>query len=177
MGSLGYKGIERFFPKLDEPVDPQIQQMQQQIQQMQQQLQSQMEAKQLDSQTKLQIEQMRGQSVVQVEQLRMQTKSEGDQLKSQTDMQKSQIQAEIDQLNTQLGHAKSEVERGKLINARDALLWKMELDAATLKLSARNDDKKEGIEKAKIKAQPNPDNRQSTVISNNRHGSVPGQAG
>jgi len=168
MGALGFKGAERFFPKLgEEQPDPQLQQMQQQIQQLTQQLQSQTHMKEADHKRAVEVEQIRAQAAVQVEQMRVHAKMQDSQTKAQVESTKVQLKHQIDQVTKQIESAKSEIERGKLINARDALLWQMELEGANYK---------QGMQQAAA-PMANPTNDQGIVISNDQYQSVPGQRG
>lgn len=154
MGALGFKGAKRFFPQMEDgEQDPQIAEMQQYIQQLEQQLQS----KQMEIEGRTQVAQINADAKIASEQIKNEGKAMEVQVDAQTEEARIMIQREIDMIDRQLQHQKSEIERGKLINARDALLWKMRSETEQI-LS-------------------NPDNRQGTVIANDRYGMIPGQEG
>jgi len=93
--------------------------------------------------------------------------NEGKMAEAQIDAQIKQLEIrkkqQIDAMDREIQFSKSEIERGKLINQRHALLWQM-----------RKETKELLNNKA---AQPNPTNRLSQVIANDRYGMIPGQAG
>ena len=175
MGALGFRDGSRFFPQLNEDQqDPQAAQMQQQIQQLQQQLQSkQMEidgrikVAQINADGRMQAENLRAQSEMQQEAIRNEGKAMEAQIDAQIEQTKLAYQKEIDMMDRQIQFAKSEIERGKLINQRDSLIWQMRKETEDLLDNRVQNDKPE----------PNPDNRLSQVIMNDRYGNIPGMAG
>lgn len=188
LGALGYRSVERFFPQIAEgQQDPQLQQMQQEIQQLQQQLQS----RQLEVEGRIQQEQIKSQTTLQKAQLESQTRLQMEQLARDVDMRVEQLRnegkvfeaqlrkaqaLELEALRNRLGVAdkqlqaeKNEIERGKLQNQRDSLLFQMRLKADEIQSEAR--------EYERNLLTGNEEGRMSQTIMNDRYGNVPGSVG
>ena len=148
-GALGYKDGARFFVKGEDgkPADPEKMQMMQTIQQLEQQLQG----KQMETQAKMQIEQMRQQATTQ-----------RDMAKIQANMQLEQFKGQLAQVDKQLKAAelkgRNEIEIGKLINQRQALLFQMQQKQADI-------------------IRQNKQDRLSQVYANDEYGMIPDQRG
>ena len=171
MGALGFRGAERFFPstaKTGEQVTPQdqmIQQLQQQMQGMQMELESrQMEVEgrvrvaEIGQQTTLQKTDMDNQTKLGVEQM----KNEGKVYEINASLQHKQWvedqKRQIDMVGKQLEKERNAIERGKLINQRDALLAQLRM-------------KEQDI------IQQNAQDRMSQTIMNDDYGMIPGAKG
>jgi hypothetical protein len=159
MGALGYKGAERFFPNMEDgkKEDPRLAQMQQVIQELQQQL----ESKQMEVDGRVKVAEINAMADLKQESIRNEGKAMEAQVKAQIEQAKLMIQREIDMIDRQLQQERNQYERGKLLNARSALLFKMRQETQNIM----------------TKPMPNPYNRQSTVIANDRYQMIPGQAG
>lgn len=124
-GALGYKGAERFFPKLSQeaPPDPQIQQMQQQLQELQQIVQS----KQTEVQGRLQVEQVR---------------QDGHNSRTQMELQSAQVENDKDRMLAQwVAEVESQLESARL--AGDQTMGLESLKAMLAKEAAKLRTQKE----------------------------------
>ena len=192
LGALGYRAIERFFPQISEGAeDPQKQQMQQEIQALQQQLQQQTQVKQMEIQGRLQQEQIKSQTVLQKAQMEQQTKLQMEQLNNDIDLRVEQLRnegkvfeaqlrkaqaLELEALRNRLGLAdkqldaeRNEIERGKLQNQRDALLFQMRQKMAEITEGA--------VAREANLLSANRDGRMSQTLMNDKYGLVPGAKG
>jgi hypothetical protein len=145
-GALGYKDGSRFFSD-DQEQDPEKLQMEQMIQELQAQLQG----KQADAQAKVALEQMKQEGAM-----------ARDNMNNQVKLEIEQMKLGIQQIDKQLKAAelkgRNEIETGKLLNQREALIFQMRMKQADL-------------------ANQNLQGRLSQTIMNDRYGNIPGQEG
>lgn len=144
-GALGYKDGARFFA--DDQGDPEKQQMQQMIQELQMQL----ETKQAEIQGRIQVAQINAEAKLQAEQLKIQSNQ-------QVEFFKARIAETDRKLQAAALKANNEIEVGKLLNQREALIFQMRIKEAELSRS-------------------NQEGRLSQTIMNDRYGNIPGQEG
>lgn len=142
-GALGYQDGSRFFKMGEDGEDPRIQQLMQQVQQMQQMLQG----RQLEQQTRKEIAQMNNEAKLTTEEMRLQVKWEIERMRAQ-----------LQTIDKQLAKERNDIETGKLINQRQALVFQMKQKEAELLKS-------------------NFQNRMSQTIANDEYGMIPGSRG
>lgn len=113
--SAGYSDAARFFPSMDKNAkqDPQVRALQQQVANLQAQLNPIMQKGQLA----LQLQQQRGQDAIKLEQLRQQFAH-----------QQKVMELQIAYIDLQLKHEQNDIERSKLMLAREELSHKITME-------------------------------------------------
>jgi hypothetical protein len=153
-GALGYKGAERFFPKISEQQqDPQIAQMQQMIQQLQQALQS----KQMEIDGRIKVAEINNQGKMAAVQAQNENRVQVETLRGQIEFEIEKLNASLSSIDKRLEQERNQIEVGRLQNERAAVLHQMKTKEREL-LS-------------------NPQGEMSQVITNDRYGTVPGAVG
>lgn len=157
-GALGFKGAERFFPKLGKSEDPQVAQLKQMVQQLQQALQS----KQMEIEGRVKVAQITTDGRLQQEQIRQAGQAEQGRLRAEAEFALAKMEAELGAIDRQLESQRNQIDVARLHNERAAIIGQMhakrrELDAAEL--------------------QPNPTGAMSTTLANDRYARVPGAVG
>lgn len=146
-GALGYRDGNRFFNDGEDPSQAQIQQLQQQIQELQAQLQG----KQVEAQARVQVAQIGAEAKLKAEEIKLGTVREAQYWKNRIDEMDKKLQAAGLKAN-------NEIEVGKLLNQREALLFQMKMKESEI-------------------LQKNTQDRMSQTLMNDKYGAVPGQEG
>ena len=144
-GALGYKDGDRFFN--EEGGDPEKDQLMQQVQELQAKLNS----KEAEVQGRIQVAQINAEAKLQDTQIKVQSNQQIEMFKAKLLETDRQLQAAGLKMN-------NEVEVGKLLNQREALLFQMKI-------------------KQKELLSQNQSGSLSQTIMNDRYGAIPGQVG
>jgi len=157
-GALGYKGADRFFPKLGQGEDPQVAQLKQMVQQLQQALQG----KQMEVEGRIKVAQINKDGRLQQEDRRQAGMLAISRQEAIADFELARIQASLDAIDKQLEGQRNQIEVGRLQNERAALLNQMQ----TRREELAND-----------RLMSNPTGAMSTVLANDRFNQIPGAVG
>jgi len=157
-GALGFKGAERFFPKLGKAEDPQVSQLKQMVQQLQQALQG----KQAEIDGRIKVAQITTSGRIQQEQIRQFGQSEQAQLRAEAEFALAKMEAELGAIDRQLESQRNQIDVARLHNERAALIGQMHA-------------KRRELDNAEL--QPNPTGAMSTTLANDRYNRVPGAVG
>lgn len=158
-GALGYKGAERFFPKLgDQQEDPQVAQLKQMVQQLQQALQG----KQMEVEGRIKVAQITTEGRLQQEERRQIGMLAISRQEAVADFELARIQASLAAIDKQLEGQRNQIEVGRLQNERAALMNEMHTRREEL---------------ANERLMSNPTGAMSTTLANGRFANLPGAVG
>lgn len=157
-GALGFKGSERFFPKLGEEENPEVAQLKQMVQQLQQAL----ESKQMEVEGRIKVAEIGAQGRAQVEDIRQRGNLIANQARAEAEFALAKMEAELGAIDRQLESQRNQIDVGRLQNERAALLGQMK-------------SKQRELDNEQL--DPNPRGTMSTTLANGRFNKLPGAVG